>query len=49
MHAVAKEFVVPAYLGRYLNGFQFFVREVHNLLAAHTDDVMMLRCHRIVA
>jgi hypothetical protein len=49
MHAVSKQFVLPADPGRYLNGLQFFVRKVYDLFASHANDVMMLGCHWIVS
>lgn len=49
MYAVSQQLVVPADLRRDLNGLQFFVRNVHDLLASHTNDVMVLGGHRIVS
>jgi hypothetical protein len=49
MHAVPKHFVLPAHSRRNLNNLQFFVRKVYDLLASHTNDVMMLGCHWIVS
>jgi len=49
MYTVSKDLVVPADLRRDLKGLQFFVRKVYDLLAPHTNDVMMLGCHWIVS
>jgi len=49
MHAVSKNLVVPVDLLRDLNDLQIIVCQVQDLLAPHTDDVMVLRCHRIVS
>ncbi len=47
MHAVSEDRVVAVDLLRNLDGHQIVVRQVHDLLALYTDDVMVLRCHRI--
>jgi hypothetical protein len=49
MHAVSEDRVVVDYFLRNLDGLLIVVRQVHDLLALYTEDVMVLRCHRIVS
>ena len=49
MYTVAKQFIIALHLCRYVNGLQFFGWEIHNFLAPHTNDVMMVGCGRIVS
>jgi hypothetical protein len=49
MHVVSQQLVLPADSNRHLNSLEFFVRKVYDLLAPHTNDVMMSGCNWIVS